>query len=123
MYYFDATGNIKQKSAADDIANIVLAEQSISSQKTVPKLKRQDYITSQAMEIDADSSAVCMLINLLMYDVDSKKVLDRANYIKDEMALIMGALSTAYVFFRDSVLIDSILKTRPSSQMISRGCT
>lgn len=99
MYYFDATGNIKQKSAADDIVNIVLAEQSISSQKTVPKLKRQDYITSQAMEIDADSSAVCMLVNLLMYDADSQKVLDRANYIKDEMALIMGALSTAYCLF------------------------
>lgn len=77
MYYFDAKGRIKQKPTVNDIEDIVLSEQSVSTRKTVSSLERQEYITSQAKEIDADSSAICMLVNLLMYDADSKKVLDR----------------------------------------------
>lgn len=59
----------------------------------------QNLLTSQALEFDADSCAVSMMINLLRYDADSRKVPDKKMYIKNHMALIMGALSTAFCLF------------------------
>jgi len=66
----------------------------------------QHQITEQSFEIDADSSAVCMLINLLMYDCVSKKVIDKQKYVKDQMACIMAALATVFCLFDNNAGAD-----------------
>lgn len=86
----------------------------------------QGQITEQSFEIDADSSAVCMLINLLMYDCDSRGVVDKHKYVKDQMAFIMGALATVFCLFDSNAganfsklkLLDKTTHPLPSIRMV-----
>ena len=65
------------------------------------KLKIEQNITQQALEFCADSSAVCMMINLMMMDMDNRKIPhdDQFMYIQTNLAYIMAALSTAFCLF------------------------
>lgn len=65
------------------------------------KVILENTITDQAIELDADSSAVCMLINLLFYDMNNRRIADHLqnNYIKEHLAYIMAALSSAFCLF------------------------
>lgn len=59
----------------------------------------QRNITQQALEFDADSSAVCMMVNLLMRDAKARQVADLKKYVRYHIGLIMGALATAFCLF------------------------
>lgn len=74
-------------------------EQQQNQSKSQVKLEKN--ITDQAIELDADSSAVCMLINLLFYDMKNRGIDDHLqnNYIKEHLAYIMAALSSAFCLF------------------------
>ena len=115
-YRFDDSNQIVEKIIDVNLINHF----PFGSEKTIDyaKLKNsskydlQDLITQQAFELDADASAVCMLVNLLMYDVDSKKILQKEQYIRYHIALIMGALATAFCLFDNNAGADfSKLKT------------
>ena len=64
-------------------------------------LQVQENLTKQALEMEADSSAVCMLVNLKMCDTDQRNLTydDRIEHVRQEVALIMGAISTAFCLF------------------------
>ena len=55
------------------------------------------------MELDADSCAISMIINMLMRDararLEQEIVEDEEKYITAEVGLIMGALATAFSLF------------------------
>ena len=102
-YKFDKNGKIVER-IVEGIEDTIIpfeSERAADCVKArVPREELAEYkITQQALEIDADSSAVCMLVNLLMYDIKSKGVSDSEEYIKYHMALIMGALATAFCLF------------------------
>ncbi len=61
----------------------------------------ESNITDQAIELDADASAVCMLINLLFFDMKNRGIAEdlQKNYIKEHLAYIMAALSSAFCLF------------------------
>lgn len=75
------------------------AEQQIS--QTLSKEKMEANITQQALELDADSSAVSMLINLLFYDMENRKIEKhlQKDYIKENLAYIMAAISSTFWLF------------------------
>ena len=58
-------------------------------------------MTQQALELDADSSAFCMLVNMLMRDTKQRGlyVEQRNSYIKNEIGFLMAALASAYSLF------------------------
>ena len=105
-YKFDKNGKIIQRLIEEIEDSIIPYESERVTdcvKARVPQEELPEYqMTQQALEIDADSSAVCMLINLLMYDIKSKGVSNTEEYIKYHMALIMGALATAFCLFDDN---------------------
>ncbi len=109
-YKIDKNGQIIEKILDKKFSEHLLyeSERSIDFAKLShsPKYDPQYLITQQAFELDADASAVCMLVNLLMYDIDSKKIAQKEQYIRYHIALIMGALATAFCLFDDNVGAD-----------------
>ena len=69
--------------------------------QSINKGTLETNITNQALELDADSSSVCMLINLLFFDMKNRGIVDhlQKDYIKDHLAYIMAALSSAFCLF------------------------
>ena len=61
----------------------------------------QEKLTQQALELDADSSAVCMLVNMMMRDMVARGILEdkKKEYIRNEIALIVAAIATAFSLF------------------------
>lgn len=53
-------------------------------------------IVQQTLEYDADISAMCSLINLLIYDVETKRIENKSEFIKQNLAEMMAALSTMF---------------------------
>lgn len=98
-YDTDANGNIVPRIA--DLSNSVLdeAESSLSISSSLSEITYQKNMTLQALEFSADSCAVSMLVNLLKYDTDSKGIKDTIQFAKNEIALIIGALATAFCLF------------------------
>lgn len=112
LYKFNESGKLVQKvqlPAGIDLTQyyIQLLESTFESEKVVSNancsntLETQKKITQQAMELDADSSAICMLINLLMRDIEAGRVSEnnKKSYICTEMGFIMAALATAFSLF------------------------
>lgn len=71
------------------------------TKKMLSRQQIQDNLTAQALEHDADSCAVSMLINLLLRNADAKQLTgeERKKYVSQEITLIMGALTTAFCLF------------------------
>lgn len=102
QYYFDKEGSLNRRP-------IPLSFAEEYEQETVSKLHaadEQNNLTQQAIELDADSSAVCMLINLMMRDADARNVDDKIQYVKEQIALVFGALSTSYCLFSQNAGAD-----------------
>lgn len=61
----------------------------------------QKNLTQQALELDADSSAICMIINMMMRDMIARGVPEeeKKTYIRNEIGFIAAALSTAFSLF------------------------
>ncbi len=69
--------------------------------KGLSKNQIEKNITQQALELDADSSAVCMLINLMMYDMHNRHISknEEKKYVRTNLAYIMAGISTAFCLF------------------------
>lgn len=112
IYHFNESGKLEQKIQippgidlthyyAQLLDNSFETEQILSLANSLDALKKQEYLTQQALELDADSSAICMLINLMMRDIAAGRVSekDKLSYIQTEMGIIMAALATAFSLF------------------------
>ncbi len=83
-----------EANAENNFANINLGQ-------IIAELNYQRNITQQALEFDCDSCAVSMLINLMMRDMNARNLpeTEKPKHTRTELALIMGALSTAFCLF------------------------
>lgn len=112
LYEFNELGELVQKvqlPAGIDLTQFYVhllestfeAEKVISNANCSDLLEKQKKLTQQALELDADSSAICMLINLLMRDIAAGRVSEdnKKSYIRTEMGLIMASLATAFSLF------------------------
>lgn len=112
LYHFNESGELKQLIQippgmdlshyyAQLTDNSFETEQILSVSNVSDKLIQQSNLTQQALELDADSSAVCMIINLMMRDIAAGRVSeqDKLSYIQTELGIIMGALATAFSIF------------------------
>ena len=61
----------------------------------------QKKLTQQALELDADSSAICMIINMMMRDMVARGISEdeKKTYICNEIGFIVAALATAFSLF------------------------
>lgn len=106
-YFFDEEGSVISKAKRFDVQyerdEHLLSELVCEaiSELSISKQEEQNNITLQAIELDADSSAFCMLINLLMQDVEARKINAEnvIQYVTTEAGAIMGALATAFCLF------------------------
>ncbi len=103
IHEFDSFGNlvVKKKYSPEVDAENTYESEKVLSLADLEEKDCQKYLTQQAIELDADSSAVNTMIDLLMYDIDAKRISqqDRELYIRSEMGFIMGALSNAFCLF------------------------
>lgn len=99
LYDTDDSGNIVPRIAGLSDRFFDEAESSLSVSTSLSNLAFQKNMTLQALEFSADSCAVSMLVNLLKYDTDSKGIKDTIQFTKNEIALIIGALATAFCLF------------------------
>lgn len=109
QYYFDEAGVLKKRVASDTsglMTNVDIWDEIVQiwdkTKANAPDLLQvQENLTKQALEMEADSSAVCMLVNLMMCDTDQRNLTydDRIEHVRQEVALIMGAISTAFCLF------------------------
>lgn len=110
-YKYDENGKIVKRISFHGLP--IHTERATYSYKgSMPQLSKEDLqarLTEQALEHDADSCAVSMLIFLLMNDVDERKragILEETQvkeHISNEIALLMGALATAFRLFDGNV--------------------
>ena len=97
LYEFDDNEKvIKMKS---ELTNFAQGERVEQLKDNSPDARRN--MTQQALELDADSSAFCMLVNMLMRDTKQRGlyVEQRNSYIKNEIGFLMAALASAYSLF------------------------
>lgn len=111
LYRFNEKGKVVKKIKdvdGNDLTQFHIEnEENTSETETVLSLinisetERSDYLTQQACELDADSSAINMLISMMMCEIDAGKVLreEREIYICNEMGFLMAALAAAFSFF------------------------
>ena len=99
VYDTNSDGDIIQRKGKLFLSALDEYEPELSIHAKLSTLTEQRNITRQALEFSADSCAVSMLINLLRYDADSKKIKEHKDYFKNQLALIMGALATAFCLF------------------------
>lgn len=105
-YKINAAGNIETKIAEDKGNN---DKQEIGEKVNINVLNiaseevRQLLLTYQAIELDADTCALSMLINMLMKDTCTRKergyITNEDEYITAEIGLIMGAMATIFSLF------------------------
>ena len=102
----DKNGDLKDKTRAkaegkSKFSNARIMQEHLVKHKkhALKPLNYQELISMQAFELDADSSAVCMLINLLMRDIETKNIQDKEKYVKNEMGLIICALAVTFNLF------------------------
>ncbi len=94
-YHFDRSGNLVRNSTVFPL----VAQSEHETFSVLGMASVQSNLTQQAKELEADGSAVCMLINLLLMDADARKITDKKQYITEQIALIFGAISTVYCLF------------------------
>lgn len=108
-YKFNENGELISRTSinANSIDNDIIAETVTHSADCdcLTDEQIQSNLTQQVLELDADSSAVCMLVNLMMIDTDARvkagslREEDKKGHIQIELALMMGALSAAFCLF------------------------
>lgn len=112
IYEFDEVGRLIQKikiPAGTDITTYCIqltknsseSEQVLSITKSYNEIEKQRYLTQQALELDADSSAICMIINMMMKDMPVRGIseFNKKSYICNEIGFIVSALATAFSLF------------------------
>lgn len=112
IYEFNEVGKLVQKiqiPAGTDLTNVFLqliensfeSEQVSAITKAPNESEKQKKLTQQALELDADSSAICMIINMMMRDMAARGISEykKEAYIRDEIGLIVAALATAFSLF------------------------
>lgn len=101
-YEVDEKGNIITIPPLNSTAiYLILSEAVKQKSQTISKEEKKSNITQQALELDADSSAVSMLINLLIYDMKNRGIAKHLqnDYIKEHLAYIMAAISSVFCLF------------------------
>lgn len=105
------------KSQYSRLPIIISEANKIKQSSVLSRAEIEANITSQAFELDADSSSVCMLINLLFFDMKNRRIEEdkQMNYIKIHLAYIMAGLSSAFCLFDENAggkfeLLDSLEK-------------
>lgn len=81
----------------------ILEEMGADALNIVSEEERQLLLTHQAMELDADTCALSMIINMLMEDTHARSkcgvITSEEEYITAEIGLIMGAMATIFSLF------------------------
>lgn len=116
-YKFTNDGHVVARVCSGADMPVSESENSDELRKNGAVTDEQKNLTQQALELDADSAAVCMLVNLLMRDADARQVPNRKQYAKNQMALIFGALATAFCLFdgNSGAKFDALKKLLDSS--------
>lgn len=108
-YIVNKNGNIVIRKMKSNITNLIYPVFSevnkTKSRQQINKEEIETNITFQALEMDADSSAVCMLINLMFFDMKNREIKEcnQKDYIKVNLAYIMAGLSSAFCLFDKNV--------------------
>lgn len=105
-YRFSESGKIETRISADKkrFSEVAVLEEAAMIYSIITSgEKRQALITQQAIELDADSCALSMIINMIIKDAHVRYergiIKDTEEYITSEVGLIMGALATAFSLF------------------------
>lgn len=112
IYEFNEAGQLVKKiqiPAGTGLTHVdsQLLEQSFESErvstgiKSSNELEKQKRLTQQALELDADSSAICMIINMMMRDMKARGICEdkKKAYIRNEIGIIVAALTAAFSLF------------------------
>lgn len=105
-YKFNAGGVVETKIAADTEKNLdeeIFEKVSSDVLSIVSEEDKQRLLTHQAIELDADTCALSMIINMLMKDAQTRSerglITNKEEYITAEIGLIMGAMATVFSLF------------------------
>ena len=105
-YHFNENGKVENNINGNEVIDAqvaILDEMVLQKRFELTEKEKQMYITRQAMELDADSCAISMIINMLMGDararLEQEIIDDEEKYITAEVGLIMGALATVFSLF------------------------
>ena len=105
-YHFNENGKVENNINENEMidSQVTLLDEIVLRKTFAPTEKeKQVYLTRQAMEFDADSCAFSMIINMLMMDARARLehgcIENEDEYVVAEVALIMGALATAFSLF------------------------
>ena len=98
IYEFNEAGKIVQriqiptgmdltKFFLQTLENSFETEHVLTNSKSTNNIEIQKKLTQQAIELDADSSAICMIINMLMRDLSARGISedDKTTYIRNEI--------------------------------------
>lgn len=112
IYEFNEAGKIVQriqiptgmdltKFFLQTLENSFETEHVLTNSKSTNNIEIQKKLTQQAIELDADSSAICMIINMLMRDLSARVISedDKTTYIRNEIGFILAALAAAFSLF------------------------
>ncbi|MDY5784194.1 MAG: SEC-C metal-binding domain-containing protein [Gemmiger sp.] len=102
-YHFDDKGKVVENLCIQN-GTFISESSNVKKKNSKPITSRNLYqarLTDQAIEFDADNSAVSMLINLMMFDMENRGISldEQKGYVSQEIALIMAALTTAFCLF------------------------
>lgn len=106
-YKINADGKIETKMVAGSVQNLKdeISEKAGCNALSIlsEEEKRLSLLTYQAIELDADTCALSMIINMLMKDTHARSecglVTDEQGYVAAEIGLIMGAMATTFSLF------------------------
>lgn len=99
-YKYDHFGNLIRREVSHEQRNYKQEYMMFVNHLSSTAEQRQASLTQQAQELDADSSAICMMFNMMMHEADKNISIipkeDRNNDIKNQTILMVGALSTIF---------------------------
>ena len=105
-YQFSVDGKVESKLRERESKTspmVALEEKVTSGSSMLSEEDRQLLLTFQAIELDADSCALSMIINMLMRDtkvrLECGRIVNEEEYITAEVGLIMGAMATTFSLF------------------------
>ena len=105
-YTINTCGEVETKTVADTEQkyNEEIFEKVCSDALSiVSEEDKQRLLTYQAIELDADTCALSMIINMLMEDAQVRSerglITNKEEYITAEIGLIMGAMATVFSLF------------------------
>lgn len=97
-YVVDPKGKVVLRASNGNI-HVFSESENADINRRIVHMTTQDNLTQQALELDADSSAIAMLIHLLMRDAEVRRISDKKRYVKNQLAAIFGAVATAFCLF------------------------